>query len=71
MALKNPRKVSYFNNLPHVRRYECNDGFYRYVTGEYDRIEEARMNLPRVKNKGYQDAMIMPTSRYVTLTAEK
>jgi len=71
MALKKPRKVSYFKNLRNVQRYKCSDGFYRYVTGEYDGIEEARMNLSAVRNKGYEDAMIKPISRYLELTAEK
>jgi outer membrane protein OmpA-like peptidoglycan-associated protein len=69
MALKKPRDISYFKDLSRVHRYECRDGLCRFVTGEYERIEEAMRDLPVIRRKGYRDAMIMPCSRYVTMTA--
>ncbi|MCK4992727.1 MAG: OmpA family protein, partial [Bacteroidales bacterium] len=70
MALKRPRDVSYFKNLPKVKRYECKDGLYRFVTGEYEQIEDALRELPGVRRKGYR-AFIMPCSRYVAMTVGK
>ncbi len=70
MALKRPRDVSYFKNLAKVKRYECKDGLYRFVTGEYEQIEDALKELPGIRRKGYR-AFIMPCSRYVAMTAGK
>ena len=71
MALKKPRDVSYFNNLSLVRRFDCKDGLYRFVTGEYDSIEDALKELPGVRRKGYRNAFIMSTSRYAVMSKGK
>jgi len=67
MALQRPRDASFFKDLDDVKRYECKDGLFRYVSGEYKQIEDALKQLPGVRRKGYKNAMIMPCSRYVAM----
>jgi outer membrane protein OmpA-like peptidoglycan-associated protein len=64
MALKNPRRVSWFKNLENVKRFDGKDGFFRFVYGEFDNIETAVATLPDIRDKGYSDAFVMPMSKY-------
>ncbi len=68
MALKNPVETEYFSNLQGVIRYECTDGLYRYVIGEYDSVESALKKMPDIKALGYKDAFVMNLERYRKLT---
>ena len=70
MALKNPRDVSFFRNLDNVKRIEGKDGLYRYICGEYKNIEDALRMLPGILKKGYEDAFIMPASRYIEISGK-
>ncbi len=71
MALKRDREASYFKNLKNVKRYECKDGLFRFVTGEYTQIDDALTQIPELKEKGYSHLMIMPCSRYVAMMVDK
>ena len=71
MALRLPREASYFKNFTMVKRFDCKDGLYRFVTGEYDSKEEARKELTGVRRKGYKDAFIMPVSHYAEMAIKK
>jgi len=58
MALKNPVEVNFFSNLDNVRVSHGDDGFYRYFYGTYQSLEEAKHELPRIKELGYSDAFV-------------
>lgn len=64
MALKNPVRVQYFLPLKGVKRYAGRDGLHRYVYGDFDGIDTALDELPRLKDMGYRDAFIMSVLRY-------
>jgi len=58
MALKNPVEINFFKNLDNVRVSHGDDGFYRYFYGTYQSLEEAKQELPRIKELGYSDAFV-------------
>ena len=64
MALKRPVEVSYFKPLQGVNKYSGEDGFHRYVYGEYMSVEEALKKLPALTKMGYADAFIMRMQHY-------
>lgn len=68
VALRSPKDIAYFSDLPKVKRYDGKDGLSRYVTGHFEHIDEAVQELPNVRNMGYKDAFVMPTSRYDALS---
>ena len=67
MALKNPVRINYFLPLKGVKRYAGRDGLHRYVYGDFDGIDRALDELPRLKDMGYHDAFIMSVLRYKRL----
>jgi outer membrane protein OmpA-like peptidoglycan-associated protein len=60
-ALKTPVGKSYFRNLREVREITGDDGIFRYVYGEYTNIDNAKYELDRVRNLGYEDAFLKNT----------
>ena len=58
MALKNPVRADYFNNIEGVIIQVGNDGFYRYITGQFNSIKEARSDWMKMKSAGYKTAFI-------------
>jgi RNA polymerase sigma factor (sigma-70 family) len=71
MALKKPVEVSFFKPLEDVLMYAGQDGFHRYVYGEYDKLSKAMERLPEIKDMGYNDAFIMSVLRYQRLAGER
>jgi outer membrane protein OmpA-like peptidoglycan-associated protein/tetratricopeptide (TPR) repeat protein len=53
-----PVNMSLFKNYPDVREIFCEDGFYRYVTGEYAQFLKAHEVLDTFKEAGFSDAFI-------------
>jgi tetratricopeptide (TPR) repeat protein len=58
MALRNPVEVGFFANLSDVIVSHDEDGLYRYFYGSYSSLEQAKQDLPRIKELGYMDAFV-------------
>ena len=67
MALKNPVRADYFKNIIDITVQIGNDGFYRYVTGKYYDINEAKYKLKELSSRDYPGAFIrkMNISHYI------
>jgi outer membrane protein OmpA-like peptidoglycan-associated protein len=70
MALRKPVRTDYFRDIGNVTMFSGNDGFHRYVYGDFQNISEALKELPRIQNMGYKDAFIMYMARYKKITSE-
>ncbi len=57
-ATKRPMNISLFKGIKGVREIVFNDGYYRYVCGEYTSRSEAKAALSNLKKSGYKDAFI-------------
>ena len=68
MALRNPVGTDYFRDIGDVTMFSGNDGFHRYVFGDFQNISEALKELPRIQNMGYKDAFIIYMARYKKIT---
>ncbi len=64
MALKNPVETDYFKPLEGVLMFAGQDGFHRYVYGDFKGIQEAQEKLPSIRAMGYQDAFIISILRF-------
>ena len=58
MALLKPVDVSYFSNVEMVKMIKGEDGFHRYITGEFNKLASARKKLKEIRKLGYHDAFI-------------
>ena len=58
MALKKPVQTGYFNNIPDIQVQTGNDGYYRYITGQFDNKAMLMKELGRIKKLGYENAFI-------------
>ncbi len=58
MALKNPVRTEHFRGMNGITIQVGNDGFYRYVKGEFAGINEAKSDLIKIKSSGYENAFI-------------
>jgi outer membrane protein OmpA-like peptidoglycan-associated protein len=70
MALRNPVRTDFFRDLGNVTMFSGNDGFHRYVFGDFQYISEAQKELPRIQNMGYKDAFIMYMARYKKIKSQ-
>jgi len=57
-AVKSPADMSAFKGIEGVRVIIGEDGYYRYITGEYTSISTAIQNLRRYQAEGFKDAFI-------------
>lgn len=67
-ATRNPVNIEQvFNNLEGIHEIKADDGFYKYIYGEFNTISKAKEALLLVKKSGYEDAFIrqveVPLSR--------
>jgi len=59
MAVPGPVvNLEIFNNLSHVFVTKNNEQLCRYLTGEYEQLEDARENLESIRQLGYTDAFV-------------
>jgi hypothetical protein len=58
MALKKPVQTDYFSNIPDINVQICNDGYYRYITGQFDDKAILMAELNRIRKLGYENAFI-------------
>jgi tetratricopeptide (TPR) repeat protein len=58
MALKNPVRADYFKNIDGLTIQVGYDGFYRYITGKFNSINEAKSDMIKLKSLGYKNAFI-------------
>ncbi len=57
-AAKTPMNMDLFNELKGVREILGDDGYYRYVLGEYDSLPQAQEAIKPVYEAGFKDAFI-------------
>jgi outer membrane protein OmpA-like peptidoglycan-associated protein len=57
-AAISPVNMSLFKNYPDVREIFGEDGYYRYISGEYSRFDKAKEALEIYKEAGFSDAFI-------------
>ncbi len=61
----NPISLTVFKPLKEeVKEFIGNDGKYKYITGSYKSIDDARKDLEKVKKVGYPDAFIVNTEKF-------
>ncbi len=58
MALKNPVGIDFFANIPNVSVERGDDNLYRYFAGEFDTIEQAKVEMARILKLGYKEILI-------------
>lgn len=63
MALKNPVDVTYFREFSDVEVVHGKDEFYRYTTGRFNTLEEARAERLRIIDIGYPDVFVKKVYR--------
>ena len=68
MALKNPVRADYFSNMSGIIIQVGNDGFYRYIMGQFEGIYEAESDLMKIKSSGYENAFIRKLNLYQYLS---
>lgn len=68
MALKNPVRADHFSDMSDIIIQIGNDGFYRYITGQFDGIYEAESDLIKIKSSGYENAFIRKLNLYQYLS---
>jgi outer membrane protein OmpA-like peptidoglycan-associated protein len=57
-ATRAPANMNIFSEFEGVREIEGEDGFYRYVSGEYTQFSKAKEALDAIKKAGFNDAFI-------------
>ncbi|MCU0472549.1 MAG: OmpA family protein [Bacteroidales bacterium] len=58
IATRSPVNMNQFNKFQGVREIIGEDGYYRYVTGEYTQFAKAKEALREYKEAGFSDAFI-------------
>jgi outer membrane protein OmpA-like peptidoglycan-associated protein len=57
-ASKKPLDMKQFEVIEGVKEIHYEDGYYRYILGEYESVAEAKKSLLRVKESGFSTAFI-------------
>ena len=57
-AAISPVNMNTFKDIQGIRELSGNDGYYRYITGEYKTISEAKNALKTLQAAGFNDAFI-------------
>jgi outer membrane protein OmpA-like peptidoglycan-associated protein len=57
-ASKTPLDLTQFKALEKVKEIKGNDGYYRYVFGEFEGFSRAKTRLENIQKSGYKDAFI-------------
>jgi hypothetical protein len=57
-ASRSALNMRLFKEYKDIREIYSDDGYYRYVTGEYDQITKAKEVLKVIKEAGFSDAFI-------------
>lgn len=63
-ALKKPTEILNFKGLKEVDMIKGNDGYYRYIWGEFIGKTSARQALNEVIDKGFVDAFIVDMNKF-------
>lgn len=63
-AMKNPTKETVFRGLQNVKSIVGDDGYTRYIYGEYIGKVSAKQALQDVINKGFYDAFVVEKSKF-------
>jgi hypothetical protein len=58
MAKRSPMNMSLFKEFRDVREILGEDGYYRYVAGEFDQYSQAKEALVKYIDTGFKDAFI-------------
>ncbi|MCX6333276.1 MAG: OmpA family protein, partial [Bacteroidia bacterium] len=57
-ASRSPMNMRLFKDIKDIRELYNEDGFYRYVTGEYSQLSKAKEVLQPIRDAGFSDAFI-------------
>jgi outer membrane protein OmpA-like peptidoglycan-associated protein/tetratricopeptide (TPR) repeat protein len=57
-ATREPTNIDQFKGIDGVREIACDDGFYRYIYGEYNSFTKAKAALAPFLKLGYRDAFV-------------
>ena len=57
-ASRNSLNMRLFRDIGDIREIYSEDGYYRYVTGEYSQLAKAKEALAQIKDAGFSDAFI-------------
>jgi len=61
-AARSPVNLRIFREIPDIKEIYCEDGFFRYLTGEFDNLANARDERKRMIEAGFKDAFIRELS---------
>ena len=61
LATRGEADTKIFDGLSGVTKVEGDDGFIRYIYGEYDTISDTRTDLSRLRDNGFPDAFVRET----------
>ncbi len=61
LATRGEAETNIFEGLEGVTKVEGNDGYIRYIIGEYDNFSETGTDLLRLRDSGFPDAFVRET----------
>lgn len=63
IALRKPADKALFKGLS-VKEFKGEDGFFRYIHGEFKSLNEAKLELEKIVEMGYPDAFVINLDKY-------
>ncbi len=65
-ALRNYKEQINIGNLDSISVYETDDGYYKYIFGQFASEEAANSDLNKAKNNGFKDAFVTRVNKFKT-----
>ena len=62
LATRGEADTSIFKDITGITSIEGNDGYVRYIYGEYDNFSETKNDLTRLRESGFPDAFVKETA---------
>jgi outer membrane protein OmpA-like peptidoglycan-associated protein/tetratricopeptide (TPR) repeat protein len=66
MATKSPVSMELFREIEGVREILGDDGFYKYVTGEFESLSQAQEAIVSIQEAGFSDAFVRELNQLIT-----
>jgi len=66
MAAKSPVSMELFREIEGVREILGDDGFYKYVTGEFESLSQAQEAIVSIQETGFSDAFVRELNQLIT-----
>lgn len=66
MSAKSPVSMEHFSNIKDVKELLGDDGYYKYVTGEFDNLSQAEEAIKDIHEAGFDNAEIRELNQLIT-----